>query len=99
MTSKKLTQLLSAAVVCAFFSLSAACGGGNVVKDMESVADEMCACKDQACTAKVMEKAQKMREKYKGSKDPSEGDMEKIKASGAKMMGCMTKFGMPGAPK
>ena len=97
MTSKKLTQLLSAAVVCAFFSLSAACGGGNPVKDMEGIADEVCECKDQACVEKVMEKAKKLGEKYKDAKEPSAGDMEKIKAATTKMMGCATKIAMPGA--
>ncbi len=94
MNTPKLTQILGAAIVCAFLSLSTACGSGGMIADAEKIADEMCACKDAACLEEVGKKASKMQEKYKDMKDkkPSEDDMKKLMAVAEKMQKCTAKI-------
>ena len=50
--------------------------GGDLVKKMNELADEACACKDKACAEKVN---QKIEDALKDAKEPSKADAEKIR--------------------
>ena len=71
---------------------SAACSSGPIA-EVESLANEMCACKDEACAKKVEDKlvglGNKFKEKFKSF---SEGDKEKFKTIGKKIIDCQAKL-------
>jgi hypothetical protein len=87
-TLKKFGAMLSMA---AFLSLGAGCGG-DLVKKIDKLADEACACKDMACAEKVQNKLMDL---VKDAKEPSKGDQEKIMKSMERMGECMAKMAAP----
>ena len=72
----------------AFLLGSVACGN-SALKEMESVVDEVCACKDMECAKKAMEKLEKIKEP---EGKPSESDMKKGMELAGKMEKCMKKI-------
>jgi hypothetical protein len=87
---KKLITVLSMTV---FFALGASACGGDLVKKIDKLADEACACKDMACAEKVQGKLMDL---VKDAKEPSKGDQEKIMKSMERMGECMAKLAIPG---
>jgi hypothetical protein len=88
---KKLTLLFAA------ISLSVAmsgCGKNEAVKDMEDLADRVCACKDATCAGDEAKKAVELMTKHKDTKG-TEADMKAITAAGEKIQGCMQKLAKP----
>ncbi len=81
MNIKKATQFLAIATVGVSLSLVSACGN-SAVKEIESIADEACACKDMQCLSKVQKKmatvAGKLTNKS-GNKDDGKRLMEAMK--------------------
>ncbi len=70
--------------------------GSDVVKEFESIADKVCACKDSACATKEMEAIGKLKEP---SSEPSESDMKKITEASAKMAKCAAELQIKEATK
>ncbi len=65
--------------------------GSDLVKKLDGLADEACACKDKACAEKVNKNIE---EALNAAKEPSKGDTEKIMKSMAKAGGCLAKLQM-----
>ena len=86
---KKLITVLSMTV---FFALGASACGGDLVKKIDKLADEACACKDMACAEKVQAK---LMDVLKDAKEPSKGDQEKIMKSMERLGQCMAKLAIP----
>lgn len=72
------------------------CGKNEAVKDMEALADRVCACKDAACAMEEAKKAAELVSKHKDTKG-TEGDMKAITAAGERMKDCMMKLTTGGA--
>jgi len=83
MTRQKLLGAVLAAA--GLLSLGAGCGG-DLVKKMDKLAEEACACKDKACADKVN---QKIEDALKDAKEPSRDDAEKIMKAVAKAGECL----------
>ena len=73
------------------FLLAAGCGKNEAVKDMEALADRVCACKDVACASEEMKKATELMTKHKDTRG-TESDMKAITAAGQRMTDCMQKI-------
>ena len=84
----KLKALGAILTMTVFFSLGTGCGS-DLVKKLDGLADEACACKDKACAETVNKKIDGA---LKGSKQPSKGDAEKIMDSMAKAGECLAKL-------
>ncbi len=82
---KSLTAILAITVLLGF---GAGCGG-DLVKKLDGLADDACACKDKACAEKV---DQKIQDTLEGAKKPSKDDTEKIMKSMAKAGECMAEL-------
>jgi hypothetical protein len=77
----------------AFGLLAAAgCGKNEAVKDMEALADRVCACADIPCASEEMKKAGELMTKHRETRG-TESDMKAIAAAGQKMTECMQKLG------
>jgi hypothetical protein len=83
----KLKTLGAIFAVSALVGLGSGCGS-DLVKKMDELADEACACKDKACAEKVN---QKIEDALKGAKEPSKADTEKIMKAMAKTGECLAK--------
>jgi len=66
-------------------SLSLAACGKNVVQQVETLADEACACKDKACIEAVK---QRMDELKKTEEKPSDADRPAVEAAAKRMQQC-----------
>jgi hypothetical protein len=77
--------------------LFAGCGKTEAVKDIEAIADGVCACKDVACAAQEMKKAADLITKYKDTR-VSKSEQEQFDAAGEKLAGCMRKLGKQNPP-
>jgi hypothetical protein len=62
----------------------------DITKDMEDLADRMCACKDNACATKVMDDLTSFAEKNKDG----HGDEERAKKAALKLAECALKAGV-----
>ncbi len=89
----KLKSILAMLSMTAFLALGSGCGG-DLVKKIDKLADEACACKDMACAEKVQSKLMDM---VKDAKEPSKGDQENIMKSMERMGECMAKLAIPAA--
>jgi hypothetical protein len=76
----------------AAFLLAAACGKNQAVKEVEGLADEMCACKDIKCAAEVTRKATEVMKKY-AHESAGESTVKAIEAAGERMRQCTQKIG------
>ena len=72
--------------------LAAACGKSQAVKEVEALADEMCACKDIKCAAEVTRKATEVMKKY-ADESAGESTVKAIEAAGERMRQCTQKIG------
>jgi len=90
---KKLKKLGAMLTMAALLGLGAGCGG-DLVKKIDKLADESCACKDMACAEKVQAKLMDI---VKDAKEPSKGDQENIMKSMERMGECMAKLAGAGA--
>ena len=70
---KKLKTLGAILSMTAFLGLGAGCGG-DLVKKIDKLADEACACKDMKCAEAAQSKLLDM---VKDAKEPSKGDQGK----------------------
>jgi hypothetical protein len=71
---------------------SVGCGKNEAVKDMEGLADRICACKDIACASAEMKEAANLMTKHKDSRG-TEADMKAITEASKRMTECMQKIG------
>ena len=88
---KKIKALLFSFGLAGLLLGAAACGS-DPVKDMEGIANEMCACKDAACIKGIEEKLNKLGEKYKDTKDISADDQKKLMGLAMKAAECGQKI-------
>jgi hypothetical protein len=86
----KRSGMIAALVV--IVSGAAACGKSEAVKEVEALADEMCACKDIKCAAEVTGKASELMKKHAGESG-GESTIKAIEAAGERMRGCAQKIG------
>lgn len=86
---KPTLRLLAAASLC-LLSLSA-CGKNEAVKDMEALADRVCACPDVSCAMDEAKKATELMTKHKDTRG-TEADMKAITAAGTKITDCVKKL-------
>jgi hypothetical protein len=92
-TAKMKTMKISlASLAMGFLLAGAGCGKNEAVKDMEALADRVCACKDVACASEEMKKATELMTKHKDTRG-TESDMKAITAAGQRMTECMQKIG------
>jgi hypothetical protein len=84
-------KMLFVSLALGTLALGGACGKNEAVKEMEALADRVCACKDVACAMEEAKKATEMATKFKDAKG-TESDMQAITAAGAKMAECMKKL-------
>ncbi len=70
----------------------AGCGKNEAVKDMEALADRVCACKDISCASAEMKKASELIKKHADTRG-TEADMKAITAAGDRMTKCMQGIG------
>lgn len=86
------------AKLLALLSLTAATiacdsAGAEYVKQMETSADKVCACKDLDCTAKASkEQADWLAKNAEAATKLSADDAKKVADAGTKMGACMTKL-------
>jgi len=88
---KKIKAITAMFCMTAFLAFGSGCGG-DLVKKIDKLADESCACKDMACAEKVQAKLMDL---VKDAKEPSKGDQEKIMKSMERMGECMAKLAIP----
>lgn len=91
MTVKAFVSALSLGTLLAV----AACGSEHdaAVEELESLAEEVCACADAACVAEVEEKMETFMKEHaelKGEGVPEE-TVKKLQAAGKKAVACMQK--------
>lgn len=63
--------------------------GSDLVKKLDGLADEACACKDKACAEKVNKKLDTA---LSGAKEPSKSDAEQIMKAMARAGECLAKL-------
>jgi hypothetical protein len=91
MANMKTMKISLASLALSFLFAGAGCGKNEAVKDMEALADRVCACKDVACASDEMKKAGELMTKHKDSRG-TEADMKAIAAAGQRMTECMQKI-------
>lgn len=70
--------------------LAVGCGGKDLTKDIEALADRACACKDAACADKVVDDLLTLAENNKKAK----GDSSRTNAAAKKLGECAIKAGI-----
>ena len=84
----------SGMIAALLFAVSgaSACGKSQAVKEVEALADEMCACKEIKCAAEVTRKATEVMKKY-AEETAGESTVKAIEAAGERMRQCTQKIG------
>ena len=83
----QLKSLGAALALSMLFVAGSGCGS-DLVKKVDKLAEQACACKDKACAETVNKKIDDVLE---GAKEPSKEDAEKIMKSMAKAGECLAK--------
>jgi hypothetical protein len=85
MTNPRIPRLAALALALPLFVGCKA----STADQVETIADEMCACKDSACARSV---GDKLKELMKTAEKPSDADKDKVKKAVERMEGCAEKL-------
>ena len=72
-------------------SLLSGCGKHQAVKELEAIAEKVCACKDRDCAREEWKATLPVIEKYRDEK-ASDSDLKAINAAGARMKECVAQI-------